>query len=169
MNHITSIIIILGTFFSIFIIFYQAHLIKKKDAQLRDNVFNHKFITYKDFEKNWITAKYGKQGISGYKYMDTPGCYIILIFDNPVIDDNFSNYINIYIGQSVNVFKRVHNHFNGKGNGDIYADIKYGKAAYVQFATCDKSQMNQVEKRLIQAFNSTSSYNKTRGGAKTNY
>ena len=40
--------------------------------------------------------------------------------------------------------KRVHSHFNGKGNGDVYADIKYGK--YVQFYPCGKNELNKIEK-----------------------
>lgn len=137
-----------------------------KDKKIRENIYSNKFISYSDFEKDWISIKYGNKGIAGYKYNDRPGCYVILIFDSPVVDENFTGYINIYIGQSVNVCKRIHSHFNGKGNGDVYADIKYGKSVYVQIVPCDKTQLNRVEKELIQAFNATKSYNKTRGGAK---
>ena len=31
-----------------------------------------------------------------------------------------------YVGQGKDVFNRVNSHFTGKGNGDVYADYKYG-------------------------------------------
>lgn len=146
-------------------IIYWIHVVKK-NAEIRNNIASGKFIYYEEFEKNWITAKSGKKGIAGYKYNDGPGCYVIVIFDDWVYDGDFRNYNNIYIGQSVNVCKRVHNHFTGKGKGDVYADIKYGKKAYVRFVPCRKELMNKVEKKLIRAFRATESYNNTRGGAK---
>jgi len=89
-----------------------------------------------------------------------------MIFDDFVNDNNFMDYENIYVGQSVNVCKRVHTHFNGKGNGDVYADIKYGKKVYVRIVPCGKERLNIVEKELIRAFNATNSYNNTQGGGK---
>lgn len=139
---------------------------EKIKKNIRGNIFSKQFIKYQDFEKDWIAVKSGNKGIAGYKYSDRPGCYVITIFNNPVVNDNYTQYDNIYIGQSINMCKRVHNHFNGKGNGDVYADIKYGKYVYVQLVPCLRENLNSVEKKLIQAFNATSSYNKTRGGAK---
>lgn len=72
-----------------------------------------------------------------------------LDIQSPVADNDYTNYDDVYIGQSVNVCKRVHNHFNGKGNGDAYANVRNGKYAYVQFQRCQKSKMNALEKRLI--------------------
>lgn len=141
--------------------------INKKNNKIRESIYSNKFISYSYFEKNWISVKSGNKGVAGYKYNDRPGCYVILIFNLPVVDGNFTGYNNIYIGQSVNVCKRIHSHFNGKGNGDVYADVKYGKSVYVQIVPCDKTQLNRVEKELIQAFNATRSYNKTRGGARS--
>ena len=60
---------------------------------------------------------------------------------------------------------RVHAHFNGKGNGDVYADVRNGKHVYVQLKPCPKDQMNDLEKSLIAAFHATDSYNSTRGGS----
>jgi hypothetical protein len=135
-----------------------------RDPSLNDN---KTFIYYEDFESRWIISSgRGKYGTSnGFKYQDGPGCYVITVYSHPVTDDNWNNYEDIYIGQSVNVCQRVHNHFNGKGNGDVYADIKYGKYVYVHFVMCQESEMNDVEKRLIRAFNATKSYNKTCGGS----
>lgn len=144
------------------------HHVKEKNAELRKSILSGKFISLNDFESRWIEdyprAKRGR-GHIGYKYNDTAGCYVILIFaENP--NEVFSNYENSYIGQSVNICQRVHNHFNGKGNGDVYADRKFGKRLYVQFLPCARKDMNDLEKSLIAAFDSTASYNKTSGGSR---
>lgn len=140
--------------------------VRQKNEEIRASIYKGAFIPYMEFEKNWIVAGgRGRKGVSGYKYEDGPGCYVILIFDKPVESGDWNCYSNVYIGQSVNVCARVHNHLSGKGNGDVYADVRNGKYVYVQFKRCEKHEMNDLEKSLIQAFDATSSYNKTRGGA----
>lgn len=146
-------------------IIWLAWYSSKKRKEIRESIFGGHFISVEEFEKNWmIGGTRGKQGMTGYKYEDGPGCYVILIFDHPVTDDNFTSYDNVYIGQSVNVCQRVHSHFTGKGNGDVYADVRNGKYVYVQFRRCEKEEMNSLEKSLIDAFSATDSYNNTRGG-----
>lgn len=135
------------------------------NARLRRRIRSGRFIHYTDFEENWRTHD-DSGGKTGYKYNDFPGCYVIMIFEKKVHFGRFKGYDNIYIGQSVNVCQRVHNHFCGKGKGDVYADIKYGMEAYVRIIPCKVKKLNKTEKRLIEAFDATSSYNRTRGGAK---
>ncbi len=135
------------------------------NARLRRKIRSGKFIHYTDFEENWRTEdKDGNR--TGYKYNDFSGCYVIMIFKHKVHFGRFKGYDNIYIGQSVNVCQRVHNHFCGKGKGDVYADIKYGMEAYVRIIPCKVKKLNKTEKKLIEEFHATDSYNKTRGGAK---
>ena len=112
----------------------------------------------------WITEMDGRKCIAGYKAHEFSGCYVILIFEEPVTDGCYLGYDDIYIGQSVNITKRVHQHFSGKGNGDVYADIKYGKSVYVLLIPCEREEMNDLEKALISEFESTDSYNATAGG-----
>ncbi|MEE0859767.1 MAG: GIY-YIG nuclease family protein [Acutalibacteraceae bacterium] len=147
-------------------IIFKFTTVPRKNARLRRSISSGKFIYYKDFEENWIIEKSGKKGTAGYKYNDRPGCYVITVYDDYVTGNNYSKYENIYIGQSVNICQRVHNHFTGKGKGDIYADIKYGKHVYVRLVPCGKKEMNNMEKQLIKAFNATKSYNATKGGGK---
>ena len=134
------------------------------NARLRRKIKRGAFLHYTEFEENWIVE--GTDVPTGYKYNDRPGCYVIMIFDKKVRGKRFSDYENIYIGQSVNVFQRVHNHFSGKGKGDVYADIKYGKEAYVRIVPCKAKRLNDMETSLIEAFSATDSYNHTKGGAK---
>lgn len=133
---------------------------RKNRRQLRKLLRSGEFLSWQAFEENWIT------GDGGFKYQDTPGCYVILSFKRPANPRHLERYDDIYIGQSIHLCQRVHNHFNGKGNGDIYADIKYGRYVYVSLIPCRQKDLNDNERMLIEAFNATESYNKTRGGAK---
>ncbi len=138
----------------------------RRKRKIRRTVRKMEFISSTEFEKNWITDKSGNKSTDGYKCIDGSGCYVILVFSSPVRGRSFSGYENIYIGQSLNVCQRVHNHFNGKGNGNIFADIREGKSVYVQLMMCRKKEMNDLEKQLIEAFDATKSYNVTKGGGK---
>lgn len=134
----------------------------QSNRKIRKSILSSNFVSAKNFKRKWIVNQ--KQE-TGYKYHDRPGCYIITIYDkNPY--GKWKNYKNIYVGQSINIYQRVHNHFTGKGKGDIYADIKNGKYVYVHFLFCSKRMMNWWEKKLIEAFHATDSYNATGGGAK---
>ena len=119
------------------------------------------FIYYKDFLKDWIIDKSKKLG---YRYESKPGVYVILIFERKVKRNKFSHYRDVYVGQSVKMASRVHNHLIGKGNGDVYADVKYGKYVYVQLNYCNYGDMNSLEKNLIKKYNAMKSYNNTKGG-----
>ena len=136
---------------------------KAKQARLRGKVRKGGFTYWEKFESEWIVSEKDRVGL---KYNDFSGCYVILIFEKPVHGRRFSGWENIYVGQSVNVCQRVHNHFNGKGKGDVYADIKYGKFAYVRIIPVKQKRLNDMETALIEAFSATESYNKTKGGAK---
>ena len=72
-----------------------------------------------------------------------------------------------YVGQSVSVIKRVYDHFNAKGNGDIYADYKYGDDFVIKMIALENSgydNLNVLEKDTISTYNAYSKgYNKTRG------
>ena len=139
---------------------------RRRNRKIRKKIANSRFLYYKDFDKNWI--KPGKPRRKyGYKYNDMSGCYVITLYNHKISNSKeYLKYKNIYIGQSVNIFQRVHNHIHGKGKGDVYADIKYGQEAYIVFVPCKKEKMNALEKKLIRAFDSTKSYNITKGGSK---
>lgn len=142
--------------------------VKKKNNRLRDTMLQHDFISLDNFERNWIASRRiikTHKGSIGYKYNDRSGCYIILIFGETP-NGKFGNYEHHYIGQSQQMCQRVHDHANGHGNGDVYADRKSGKLMYVCFVPCPEEAMNDMEKALIKIFGLKHSYNKTRGGSK---
>ncbi len=72
-----------------------------------------------------------------------------------------------YIGQGKKVFDRVNSHFTGKGNGDVYADYKYGapfKIKMISLSNSGFNSLNELEKNAIMTYDSYSNgYNKTRG------
>lgn len=72
-----------------------------------------------------------------------------------------------YVGQGQNVVQRVNNHLTGKGNGDVYADYKYGDIfviRMVEYALSGTKSLNELERLVIAAYDAyATGYNKTRG------
>ena len=72
-----------------------------------------------------------------------------------------------YIGQAKQILNRVNSHFTGKGNGDVYADYKYGDEFTIKMISLENSgykTLNELEKNTIMTYNAFSKgYNKTRG------
>lgn len=104
-----------------------------------------------------------------YRQNDQPGCYIILIYKHYTrrrTAHKFKRYDDIYIGQSIHMYKRVYNHLTGHGNGDVYADVKNKRRVFIKFIPCTPEELNQYEKQYIQDFDATQSYNRTKGGSK---
>lgn len=125
-----------------------------------------KFFPVEEFELNWKNKNFCNGGL---KYNDGPGVYIILVFDNKRKRHiNLKKYNNCYVGQSLWVYSRLHNHFNGKGNGDIYADRRSGeKQLLVKIIKTPKKKLNKTEIKMIARYDAVASgYNKTKGGAK---
>lgn len=125
----------------------------------------NKFIYWKDFEKNWVYAKVGNKSADGYKVMEDSGVYVILIKNHYSYLGSFRTYRDVYVGQSLTLYQRVHDHFNGHGNGDVYADCKYNKRVYVKLIPCSPDEMNSLEIKLIKFYDATKSYNVTKGGS----
>lgn len=72
-----------------------------------------------------------------------------------------------YVGQAKKVLQRINAHLTGHGNGDVYADYKYGdsfKIKAISFANSGYESIDKLEKDTIQTYNAFSKgYNKTRG------
>ncbi|WP_231348745.1 GIY-YIG nuclease family protein [Bacillus mycoides] len=62
-----------------------------------------------------------------------------------------------YIGQGKQVLNRVNNHFTGKGNGDVYADYKYGDYWTIKMIALENSgfnTLNELERYAIETYDS---------------
>ena len=72
-----------------------------------------------------------------------------------------------YVGQAVKILDRVNNHFTGHGNGDVYADYKYGNKFEINLIPLKGSgckTLNELERKAIETYNAyDKGYNKTRG------
>ena len=117
--------------------------------------------TAERFEEMWIKDRKKEKGLF---YRDKPGCYAILIYRFGRILPFQAGYENVYVGQSLEVYRRVHNHLNRKGNGDVYADLRDGKHIEIEIYPCKEKELNDLERRLIRKYHAMSSYNRTAGG-----
>ena len=72
-----------------------------------------------------------------------------------------------YVGQSVRVVGRVRQHLMGRGNGDVYADYKYGDKSEINIVSLRESgydSLDALERDTIEAYDAyTKGYNRTRG------
>ena len=72
-----------------------------------------------------------------------------------------------YVGQSTRVVGRVIQHLTGHGNGDVYADYKYGDEFEINLVSLRESgydSLDALERDAIKTYNAyTKGYNRTRG------
>lgn len=128
--------------------------IKNKIKELANNSLE---ITPQNFFKirNASNGGKGRRHISSQ--YDFPGVYIL---------HNHTKNL-YYVGQGKSVFSRVNNHFTGHGNGDVYADYKYGDQFTIKMIALEGSgfrTLNELERNTITTYNSfAKGYNKTRG------
>lgn len=105
--------------------------------------------------RNSSSGGRGRRHISSnYEF---PGIYIL-----------FNHTKNMYyVGQGKRLLQRVNNHFTGHGNGDVYADYKYGDEFTIKLIPLAGSgfhTLNELERYTIRAYGAYSyGYNRTRG------
>ena len=72
-----------------------------------------------------------------------------------------------YVGQAQSVLGRINQHLTGHGNGDVYADYKYGDrftVTAIRLRGSGFGTLNELERHAISVYNAYSrGYNKTRG------
>lgn len=127
--------------------------IRQQIHQLADNTL---ILTPEQFFKLRNRSIRGERGIVANRY-NFAGVYIL---HNQTKDQ-------YYVGQAKRILNRVNNHFTGKGNGDVYADYKYGDKWTIRMIALDESPfqtLNELERYAIQAYDAyTKGYNKNRG------
>lgn len=155
MNIAETVWIIMGILF-IFIIFSYIIYRYAKIQKIKDLASGSIEISVKEFFNLRKLKCFNKKNI----YMNTSsfsGVYILL--------NKTKNMY--YVGQGKNIYNRVNNHFTGKGNGDVYADYKYGDTFTIKLIDLSNSgfnNLNDLERETILAYKAYSrGYNKTRG------
>lgn len=123
-----------------------------------------RYIKYKNNLK-LVKIKFSNQisiSISDFRLLSSnsstfSGVYVLL---------NKTKGIN-YVGQSRDVYGRVKQHTTGYGNGNVYADMKYGDIFAVKLLPLKNSgfdSLNELEKYAIDAFDAYKyGYNRTSG------
>jgi len=119
---------------------------------------------YQYSKKNNIT-KLSTDGISPEKFFslkkdvpfDAPGIYVLYNKDK----DKY------YVGQTKRLSFRINQHFTGHGNGDVYADYKYGDTFLIFWKLLKSSgfaNLNDMERYYIEKFGACrTGYNRTAG------
>lgn len=146
-------IIIIGLCGAIFVIAVGVHRLRKEKALSRaiyDLVGQTGGVTPQDFLGH--KAAFLKDG-------DFTGVYVV----HNVTKDLY------YVGQSLRVVSRLSQHFSGHGNGDVYADFKYGDAFLINVIPLSGSGYNSLdalERDAIAAYHAFDcGYNRTRGNS----
>ena len=130
----------------------QQARIKRKVRGLANNTLE---MTPDEFFTLRSTSFGGKGSPSFALTMNFAGVYIL-----------FNATKNMYyVGQGKEVLNRVNSHFTGKGNGDVYADYKYGDKFTIKMIALKNSgfsTLNDLERNTILTYDAfASGYNKT--------
>lgn len=109
------------------------------------------------FLENWDIQSKAPGSHEGY--LAYSGCYVIITCDGAVRKDDYSKYRELYVGKSENMGAGIHDDFVGRGNPDVYADVKYKQHVYVLLYPCEKDRLDELEASLITALDADDSYN----------
>ncbi len=93
-------------------------------------------------------------------YLDFTGCYAVATYGHAVKREDYSDFRDIYIGKSTNMGQSIHDDITGKGNPDVYADVKYQQDVYVLLFPCKEDKLDQLERSLVVALDADASYNR---------
>lgn len=143
--------------FAVIIVVYSVYKKQKINKQIDGLANNVLEMTPEEFMKMRKTS-FGGRGRPSYALTKNfAGVYIL-----------FNKTKNMYyVGQGKQVLNRVNAHFTGKGNGDVYADYKYGDIFTIKMIALENSgfqSLNDLERNTIHRYNAYSKgYNKTRG------
>lgn len=143
--------------FAVIIVVYSVYKKQKINKQIDGLANNVLEMTPEEFMKMRKTSFGGRGRPSYVLTKNFAGVYIL-----------FNKTKNMYyVGQGKQVLNRVNAHFTGKGNGDVYADYKYGDIFTIKMIALENSgfqSLNDLERNTIRRYNAYSKgYNKTRG------
>ena len=123
-----------------------AHLARNHSLRRQVLGAHHEFISSDEFHERWA---------DGLKYREQNGCYALFFYEkqiNPYSLKQRKRFKTLYVGQSKDLFFRVHEHFSGRGNDGVMRLLNHGTPAYAVFLPCGLWRMNEYEKALIKAF-----------------
>lgn len=128
--------------------------LKRKIKGLAENTLEVSPEEFIEMRKKWLE---GKRLSPETQALNFVGVYILY-------NKTKNKY---YVGQGRRILNRVNSHFTGKGNGDVYADYKYGDEFTIKMISLENSgceSLNELERLMIAEFDAyASGYNKTKG------
>lgn len=134
--------------------FLKRRKLKKKVTRLANNAAE---MTPRAFFQMRNECLSGKDGSGLASKRNFPGVYILLNKTKRMY----------YVGQGTQVLNRVNDHFTGRGNGDVYADYKYGDDFTIRIIALKDSgfsSLNELERNAIWTYRAyEKGYNKTKG------
>ncbi len=92
-------------------------------------------------------------------YLDYPGCFAILLMPKNAKKGDFTAYNQVFVGGSEHLGQALYDQLTGKGNPDVYADVKYQQKVYILLYPCGVDQIGELEEQLICALDADVSYN----------
>jgi len=138
---------------------YQYLETRKRKERIRELSAGAVEVSPNEFFSLRKSKDFGQSRVTVNQELNFPGVYVIF---------NATKNMH-YIGQGTKTGDRVNAHFTGKGNGDVYADYKYGDSftiKLIQFQGSGYATMNELERDTIMTYNARATgYNKTRGNS----
>lgn len=151
--------------FVLYLPFFLPEIINRGERQkIRQRFFEGDFISAEEFLRG--LSYRGRTNSYGRYNNDEPGCYVILIFDHPVTNGDYTGYRHGYVGQSVRVYSRVNEHLKGSHRQEIHLDYESGKHIYISIIPCKREGLNDLETSLIKSLDWRRLYNKVKGDGK---
>ena len=92
------------------------------------------------------------------QFWGLPGCYVVLLLPKmpgaePV------DYKQVYVGAAVDMGEAIEADLRGKGNPDVYADVKYDQNVRLLAFPCAAQDIEMLQESLIVALDADISYN----------
>ena len=92
----------------------------------------------------------GHSGIAGVdSFLDSCGCYIVAVSSRAVKNSDYTSCSDIYVGKGSSMGDAAYADATGTGNADVYADIKFGRHAYVLFYACNADRLDELAESLV--------------------
>ncbi len=124
--------------------FVSAFIKTKKHNKLRKTMLEHQPISATYFLDNWQIGK--RRTHAGYKFLDQPGCFAILV--NPSDGENGPKAEKIFIGNSSKVCTQIKTHLSSDGSDGFARSIKNGKDVKVRIYPCLDTELKDTEHQI---------------------
>lgn len=108
-----------------------------------------------DFARLWVNP-----AAEGAWMLDSPGCYAIVSFGEPARKGSPAEVLGVYVASADKLGPAVDAEFSGRGNVDVYADVKYGQRVCAYLYPCPEDSRPKLESALVAVFDAAGSYNR---------